>query len=232
MSESIWTGDSSWPVELLSWSPSGVHIASGFTNGTILIQKAGSGEVQVGPIKTDHIVKGETSSFRLANLEILINAVLYNASAALHFTEAYKPGFAHVFFNCWFAAINGGNKLPRVHDKKLRILALCNPVSWWMLAYLEVLAKEGVRLREKSKQAEAGDDESDTSEESEIEEELGFFSLLDAINPYITFKQALQTFQNQNSNLYQAETTMLTVERHTLLMEVAAMAESQAGGHS
>ena len=41
------------------------------------------------------------------------------------------------------------------------------------------------------KQAEQGEDVSDTSEESEIEEELGFFSLIDAINPYATFKQAL-----------------------------------------
>jgi len=126
-------------VELLSWSPSGVHIASGFTNGTILIQKAESGEVQVGPIKTDHIVKGETSSFRLANLEILVNAVLYNASAALHFMEAYKPGFARVFFNCWFAAINGGNKLPRVHDKKLRILALCKLLEMMAVLIPDVL---------------------------------------------------------------------------------------------
>lgn len=38
---------------------------------------------------------------------------------------------------------------------------------------------------------EEGDDVSDESEESEIEEELGFFSLIDAINPYTTFKHAL-----------------------------------------
>jgi len=251
-------------------------------------------------IAADHIDKGETSSFRLANLEILVNAVLYNASAALHFMEAYKPGFARVFFDRWFVAINGEDKLPRVHDKKLSILALCKLLDMEAVlipdglrdgwpgivvgalnifkslpqavarrkaleddlvaedddeeeddarylnlegdededvwdedsAYLEVLAKEGARLRQKSEQAEAGDDESDTSEESEIEEELGFFSLLDAINPYITFKQALQTFQNQNSNLYQAATTMLTVEQQTMLMEVVAMAESQAAGHS
>ncbi|OJA08046.1 hypothetical protein AZE42_06686 [Rhizopogon vesiculosus] len=37
-------------------------------------------------IAADHIDKGETSS-RLVNLEILINAVLINASAALHFIE-------------------------------------------------------------------------------------------------------------------------------------------------
>jgi hypothetical protein len=76
-------------------------------------------------IAADHIDKGETSSFRLANLEILINAVLYNASAALHFMEVYKPGFARVFFDRWFVAINSENKLPRVHDKRLSILALC-----------------------------------------------------------------------------------------------------------
>jgi hypothetical protein len=67
-------------------------------------------------IAADHIDKGETASFRLANLEILVNAVLYNASAALHFMEAYKPGFSRTFFERWFVAINS-NKLPRVHDK-------------------------------------------------------------------------------------------------------------------
>ncbi|KAG2125244.1 hypothetical protein BD769DRAFT_1776392 [Suillus cothurnatus] len=91
-------------------------------------------------------------------------------------------------------------------------------------AYLEILAKEGARLREKSKKTESGDDESDISEESEIEEELGFFSPLDNANIYGTFKQALQTFQNQNSALYQAATTMLTVERQTVLMEVVTIA--------
>ncbi|OAX41298.1 hypothetical protein K503DRAFT_780748 [Rhizopogon vinicolor AM-OR11-026] len=76
-------------------------------------------------IAADHIDTGEMSSFRLAILDILVNAVLYNASAVLHFMEAYKPGFARVFFYHRFAAINGENKLPRVHDKKLTILALC-----------------------------------------------------------------------------------------------------------
>ncbi|KAG1732292.1 armadillo-type protein [Suillus lakei] len=246
-------------------------------------------------IAADYIDKGETASFRLANLEILVNAVLYNATAALHFMEAYKPGFSRTFFDRWFAAINSDSKLPRVHDKKLSILALCKLLEmetgaipeglrdgWPGIvggalnifktlpqavakrkvledqlvegdddddedetrylnlegeededvwdedsAYLEILAKEGARLREKSEKAETGDEESDTSEESEIEEELGFFSLLDNINPYVTFKQALQIFQNQNSALYQAATTMLTVERQTVLMEVVTMA-SQA----
>ena len=41
------------------------------------------------------------------------------------------------------------------------------------------------------KQAKQGEDVSDASKESEIEEELGFVGIIDAINPYATFKQAL-----------------------------------------
>jgi len=53
MSEDIWTGHSSW-VRALSWSPSGGYIASGSSDGTILIRKAGIGKVEpeIGPIKT------------------------------------------------------------------------------------------------------------------------------------------------------------------------------------
>ena len=39
--------------------------------------------------------------------------------------EQYRPGTSRTFFDLWFAAINGENKLPRVHDKKLSIMALC-----------------------------------------------------------------------------------------------------------
>lgn len=66
----------------------------------------------------------QTPSLRLANLEVLINSVLYNPSAALHLMEAYKPGMARSFFERWFVAINGDG-LPRVHDKRLSIVALC-----------------------------------------------------------------------------------------------------------
>lgn len=38
--------------------------------------------------------------------------------------ENYKPGAARLFFDTWFAAINTEDKLPRVHDKKLSLLAL------------------------------------------------------------------------------------------------------------
>ncbi|OAX32351.1 WD40 repeat-like protein, partial [Rhizopogon vinicolor AM-OR11-026] len=49
--EGIWRGHSNW-VRSLSWSPSGGHIASGSDDGTIIIRKAASGEVKVGPIET------------------------------------------------------------------------------------------------------------------------------------------------------------------------------------
>lgn len=49
--EGIWTDHSDW-VRSLSWYPSGDHLASGSNDGTILIRKAESGEIEVGPIET------------------------------------------------------------------------------------------------------------------------------------------------------------------------------------
>ncbi|KAG2344383.1 WD40 repeat-like protein [Suillus weaverae] len=54
MIEGVWTGHSN-RVRSLSWSPSGDHLASGSGDGTILIRKAESGEVVVGPINTEQI---------------------------------------------------------------------------------------------------------------------------------------------------------------------------------
>jgi importin-7 len=52
---------------------------------------------------------------------------------------------------------------------------------------------QGQRLREVAERREHDGDggASDISEEEEIEEELGFISPLDTVNPYVTFKQAL-----------------------------------------
>ena len=73
----------------------------------------------------EYIDLAETSSLKLALLNVLVNTVLYNPSAALHIMETKKPGSARVFFDKWFAAINKNEVLlPRVHDKKLSILAL------------------------------------------------------------------------------------------------------------
>jgi len=51
MSEDVWMGQDE-SVQSVSWSPSGGHIACGFDDGTILIRKADSGKVEVGPIET------------------------------------------------------------------------------------------------------------------------------------------------------------------------------------
>lgn len=52
--------------------------------------------------------------------------MLYNPSAALHFIENFRPGMARTFFDSWFGFIKAAEaKLPRVHDKKLSIVALC-----------------------------------------------------------------------------------------------------------
>ncbi|KAG9315992.1 armadillo-type protein [Chiua virens] len=272
-------------------------------------------------IAIDNIDGGNTYAFKLTNLIVLVNAIFYNPAAALHLMESYKPGSARLFFDRWFAAINTESKLPRVHDKKLSLLALSKlmeidgamiPASlqegWYGIvagalvifkslpqaiskrkaleqsliddedeedddesrylnlegeddgktcilfllfcdilnvlrrtpedvwdedsAYLEMLANESARLRARSqKMTEEGDDLSEESEESEIEEELGFFSLIDAINPYTTFKHALTTFQTKNPALYQAATTTLSVDQQTVLMEVMSprrIAESDA----
>ena len=110
-------------------------------------------------------------------------------------------------------------------------------------------ATQRVRLSAQSqKSAEQCDDDTEEVEESDIEEELGFFSLVDAINPYTTFKHALTSawiffgivsprcllvllprlaFQNKIPALYQAATTALSVEQQTVLMEVMSLAETQ-----
>jgi hypothetical protein len=53
---------------------------------------------------------------------------------------------------------------------------------------------QGQRLREAAERKEhdvLDGSTSGASDEEEIEEELGFISPLDAVNPYVTFKQAL-----------------------------------------
>ncbi|KAF8886227.1 armadillo-type protein [Gymnopilus junonius] len=221
----------------------------------------------------------ETPSLRLANLEVLINAVLYNPGAALHLMEVHQAGMARTFFERWFVAINNEKRLPRVHDKKLSLLALCSlmemapdavPESlrdgWPGIvggalkifkalpkaiedrrrletllqeesdeeeeteyqslnlaeddedvwdedsAYMEMLAREGARLREKSESnvnADEQEEDEDEDDDEDIDEELGYISPLENINPYVSFKSALTTFQMQNAPSYQAATTAL-----------------------
>lgn len=46
-----------------------------------------------------------------------------------------------------------------------------------------------------------GDEESITSEDSEIEEELGYISPLDTVDPYLAFKQALTSEFSSSSKV-------------------------------
>ncbi|KAI0754790.1 ARM repeat-containing protein [Daedaleopsis nitida] len=240
--------------------------------------------------------KAETNGLRLANLNVLVNAVLYNPAATLHILDQAGPGTARKFFDKWFAAIKVEARLPRVHDKKLSVMALCalmemDPANipqsvqegWPGIvsgalklfqeypkavqarkeleeafqadsdsddsdsdskflnmneedddvwdedsAYVEMLANEGQRLREKSERAAAGEDVSDDEEEEDIEEELGYISPLDNVDPYVSFKQALTAFQMKNGHGYQLATTSLNPDQQTFLMEVMRLADEHA----
>ncbi|KZT65852.1 ARM repeat-containing protein [Daedalea quercina L-15889] len=238
-----------------------------------------------------------TTALRLANLEVLVNAVLYNPGAALHIMESCAPGTARAFLDKWFEAINGENRLPRVHDKKLSIMALSallemdptqipdsvqegwpgivsgalrifqdlpkaiaarkeleeafqadddeetndsddaqflnmneNDEDVWDedSAYMEMLANEGARLREKSARQAAGDDDEESEDDSDIDEELGYISPLDPVDPYVSFKQALTAFQMKSPSAYQLATTSLNAEQQTMLMEVMRIAEEKS----
>lgn len=233
-----------------------------------------------------------TNALRLANLEVLINAIFYNPQQAMTFIEGWQLGMMRTFLDTWFNMINT-DRLPRVHDKKLSILTLCalmdmqevppTLVDGWPgimgailkvfkglpkamqqrkalmeslveddeesddspdkllnlnddegdvwdedSAYLDILAREGARLREKSeREAEVeGADDDDEEPDDDVEEELGYISAIEAVDPYITFKHALTNLQTRNPAYYQAVTTSLDVEQTTLLMEVMGVAEA------
>ncbi|CCO31401.1 putative importin c550,11 [Rhizoctonia solani AG-1 IB] len=92
-------------------------------------------------------------------------------------------------------------------------------------AYLERLTEESERLRAKLSKDEDSDEE-DESDDDDIEEELGFESPLNDVDPYVAFKYALTALQMVNAPVYQAATTSLTPEQTTALMEHMARAEA------
>jgi importin-7 len=67
----------------------------------------------------------ETKGLRLANLEVLINSILYNAPAALQIMSMHDANKTKKFFVEWLDMVQEDMKFPRVHDKKLSILAMC-----------------------------------------------------------------------------------------------------------
>jgi hypothetical protein len=77
------------------------------------------------PISLEHFGKAETRPLKLAILETLINTILYNPSLALRVMETVEANSTRGFFDKWFAVLKSDKGLPRVHDKKLSILAMC-----------------------------------------------------------------------------------------------------------
>lgn len=79
------------------------------------------------PIAFRTLESAQSTSLKLVNLEVLINTILYNPTLSLLIIQNTHPNNPRLFFDKWFAAINSekSDKLPRVHDKKLTIVALC-----------------------------------------------------------------------------------------------------------
>lgn len=67
----------------------------------------------------------KTRSLRLANLNVLVNAILYNTPAAFQIIEGLSPNFSRLVFDKWFKSMNEAGGLPRVHDMKLSVMAMC-----------------------------------------------------------------------------------------------------------
>jgi len=259
-----------------------------------LLNLRGHADETLQPILTAALEVDEhaqTPALKLNNINVILNAIVYNAPAALNIMETIRPGSTRTFFDKWFTIINEARGLPRVHDKRLSIVAICAllemdpsavplPIQdgWHGIvagalrifkdypkavadrkeleklyaedeedeetegtslnlneededvwdedsAYIEMLANEGARLREKSEKEAAGEDVSDFEEEEDIAEEFGWTSPLEQVNPYVTFKQALTSFQMKNGQSYQIATTSLDTEHQAFLMDVMRIAE-------
>ncbi|PVF92855.1 ARM repeat-containing protein [Serendipita vermifera] len=241
----------------------------------------------------------KTRSLRLANLNVLINSILYNANAAFQIIEGLSPNFSRTVFDKWFKTMNEKDGLPRVHDMKLSLMALCGlleleeasiPPSlkdgWAGIvpavleifkklpdamqerkrlqeeiqaeddeeldededdelildhaddqdvydedtAIRDIMARESERLQENAAKLASGQDLGDGDEElddEEIEEELGYISPLDNVDPYLAFKRSLSIFQSKNAPGYQFCTTSLSQDQKVLLTEVMTLAEQK-----
>ncbi|KAH7322034.1 ARM repeat-containing protein [Rhizoctonia solani] len=227
----------------------------------------------------------KTKAFKVHLLNVIVSALLCSPALSLRALGSS----ARPVFDRWFVALRNGS-LPRVHDKKLSILAFCALLKlerenvppelldgWGGIVggvlqlleeypkaveirqkleedfeedeyelddethlnmadddedvqdeetlYLARLTEESEKLRSKAAQGEDSDDEEESDDE-EVEEELGFESPLDDVDPYVAFKYALTALQMVNAPVYQAATTSLTPEQTTALMEHMARAEA------
>ncbi|KAG8955960.1 hypothetical protein FRC04_006408 [Tulasnella sp. 424] len=70
------------------------------------------------------MAKSESPNLQISGLDTIINSIYYNPVLTLQALEQAQGG-SRAFFDKWFVAMNDPKGLPRVHDKKLSILALC-----------------------------------------------------------------------------------------------------------
>ncbi|KAG0315466.1 hypothetical protein BGZ97_008202 [Linnemannia gamsii] len=66
----------------------------------------------------------QTVEFRVQAIEVVMNALYYNAAVTLRLLE--ENGWTQRFLTAWFTSLD---KFSRVHDKKLSIIALCSILS-------------------------------------------------------------------------------------------------------
>ncbi|KAI1302858.1 hypothetical protein EDD11_005462 [Mortierella claussenii] len=66
----------------------------------------------------------QTIEFRVQAIEVVMNALYYNAGVTLRLLE--ENGWTQRFLTAWFTSLD---KFSRVHDKKLSIIALCSILS-------------------------------------------------------------------------------------------------------
>jgi len=137
--EAIWTGHSGW-VRALSWSPSGRHLASGSSDGIILIRKTESGEVEVGPINANQgsvwSVAYSPSGDRIAsggrNISIwdshtgglLVGPIQANVTSVVWSSDGSKLYSGRYHFTCVFDSTSGTELHRFQHDHFLYSIAL------------------------------------------------------------------------------------------------------------
>ncbi|KAG0255719.1 hypothetical protein BG011_004960 [Mortierella polycephala] len=122
----------------------------------------------------------QTVEFRVQTIEVVMNCLYYNAGVTLRILE--ENGWTQRFLSAWFSNLE---KLSRVHDKKLSIVALCSilsvPVdqlpsalqSGWpqvlngILSNFEGLPMAQAKRKEMEKMYNIGSDDEDEDDEDE-----------------------------------------------------------------
>jgi hypothetical protein len=126
----------------------------------------------------------QTVEFRVQSLEVVMNALYYNAPVTLRMLE--ENGWTQRFLTVWFTNLD---KLSRVHDKKLSIFALCSILnvsvdqlppalqSGWpevlngILKNFEGLPIAQAKRKEMEKMYDIGSDDDDEDDDDEDDED-------------------------------------------------------------